>query len=123
MGASTDARRCRWWPAPGDSIVTARKRGHADRAGDEPVPDGVSPERRADRTLFEIDDTGRERTGSQHEGEVRGFLLGAGAGDDARVFNLAVDDGHAAGLAIEQDGEFIADVGLGVPPKAATGVR
>ena len=86
---------------------------HRGRRGDreEALADRVSAERRAHRSFLEDHHRRRQRARAQDDGEVARFLDGELAGDDgAAAGNTLVDPGGRIHVAIEDDGQMLANV-------------
>ena len=82
----------------------------------------VSSERRANGALFEVLDGSRQGTGAQDHREILGLLLGERTGDAAGVADGFLDVGDLLHLAVEHDGQRLADVVGGELVEAVTAI-
>ena len=88
--------------------------GGTHQSGVDAAVDGFLAQGRTDGTFFQHGDGRGQRTGTQHDGQVRGFLRGELAGDDGTATGDALLD-HRSGidLVVQHDGHATAHVFTG----------
>ena len=80
----------------------------------EPAADRIRPERRPHRPLLEDLDGSGQRSGPEHDGQVRRLLRGEPSGDLGPAGRDALaDDRRGVHVAVQHDGQSLAHVGFG----------
>src|ERR1035438_4666749 len=97
--------------------------GHqSGEAGDDAGVNVIGAQRRSDGALLVINHARRQRTGTQVAREIDAFFFTAQTGDASRVLDLGLNGGHADDLVVQNDCQFVADVGFGVTAETAAAI-
>jgi len=78
------------------------------------MPDGIGAQRRTDRPLFDADQAGRQRSGTEQRRKIADALFGkVAAGDLAMLPDFPANRGRRAHSVIEHNGEIVIGVRSG----------